>query len=411
MKLVSALLLLLAAACTRPTPPNPIPTITPTPGLWDLAALGQKPAVTWLDEASPIRSLRYESVPYDGHPTQVFAYYSDPDALRQRPPSGTKYPGVILVHGGGGKAFAEWVRLWAEAGYAALAMDLAGVDGAGKPVPQPGPDQTDYFRFDRLAEGSPANTWPYHAVASVIRAHSLLLHLPAVDPGRTALTGISWGGYLTCVVAGLDDRFKAAAPVYGCGYFDQCPRIFEGAERLSAEKQAEWLRLFDASVYVGRAKMPLLFVNGNGDPFFPVEPYQRTLALLPEARRTVLLEPDLEHGHEAGWEPTEIRLFFEQILNGSTSFPALARPQAMLAEASVGYTAPGSLRSAQFYYSTDSTSANENRTWQHVSVPVTANRLRVPLPTGGVRYGFFVVTDSRGASVSSEFLIRPVLGK
>jgi len=29
------------------------------------------------------------------------------------------------------------------------------------------------------------------------------------------VTGISWGGYLTCIVAGIDDRLKAAVPVYG----------------------------------------------------------------------------------------------------------------------------------------------------------------------------------------------------
>ena len=63
--------------------------------------------------------------------------------------------------------------------------------------------------------------WTYHAVADVILAHSLVLSFPEVDPNRTALTGISWGGYLTCIVAGLDDRFKAAVPVYGCGFLDE----------------------------------------------------------------------------------------------------------------------------------------------------------------------------------------------
>ena len=35
------------------------------------------------------------------------------------------------------------------------------------------------------------------------------------------MTGISWGGYLTCLVASLDSRFIAAAPVYGCGFYDE----------------------------------------------------------------------------------------------------------------------------------------------------------------------------------------------
>lgn len=408
-----AVSLLLALGCSRPPTPEVIsvPALTPVPGLWDLAELGQSPVTTWLDQSGPIQSLRYQSVPYEGKPTEVFAYYSDPDALQRRPRSGKRYPGVILVHGGGGQAFPEWVELWAKAGYAALAMDLAGFDGAGNPMALPGPDQTDYFKFDKLAEGPPSDTWPYHAVASVIRAHSLLLNLPTVDPSRTALTGISWGGYLTCVVAGLDDRFKAAAPIYGCGYFDRCPRIFEGAERLSTEKQAEWLQLFDASRYVAQAKMPLLFVNGNKDLYFPVEPYQQTLRLLPEAQRTVYLKPDMEHNYVAGWESPEIRYFFESIFNRGTPLPTLARPQATATEVSVAYTTPSPLRAAQFHYTIDSTSANEDRLWQRRDVPLTADRLRVTVPAGGFRYGFFVVTDQRGASVSSEFLIRPASGK
>jgi dienelactone hydrolase len=36
------------------------------------------------------------------------------------------FPGIVLVHGGGGAAFAKWAELWAKRGYAGIAMDLAG---------------------------------------------------------------------------------------------------------------------------------------------------------------------------------------------------------------------------------------------------------------------------------------------
>ncbi len=69
--------------------------------------------------------------------------------------------------------------------------------------------------------GDMKRSWTYHAVSSAILAHSLLLSMKQVDADKTCLTGISWGGYLTCIVAALDNRFKAAAPVYGCGYMDE----------------------------------------------------------------------------------------------------------------------------------------------------------------------------------------------
>ena len=47
--------------------------------LWDLKALSAPPAVSWMDSTATVRSLVYESVDYKGKPTQVFAYYSNPD--------------------------------------------------------------------------------------------------------------------------------------------------------------------------------------------------------------------------------------------------------------------------------------------------------------------------------------------
>src|SRR5437588_585808 len=79
-----------------------------------------------------------------------------------------------------------------------------------------GPDQGDDEKFGSV-DKPVAEQWPYHAVAAVVRAHSLVRSFPEVDADRTAVTGISWGGYLTCIVAGIDPRFKAAVPVYGCG--------------------------------------------------------------------------------------------------------------------------------------------------------------------------------------------------
>jgi len=59
-----------------------------------------------------------------------------------------KVPAVVLVHGGGGTAFADWVKMWTACGYAAIAVDLEGQiptrDATGKAwirtatLPRPG---------------------------------------------------------------------------------------------------------------------------------------------------------------------------------------------------------------------------------------------------------------------------------
>ena len=121
------------------------------------------------------------------------------------------------MHGGGGTAFANWAQLWAKRGYAAIAMDLAGRGEGRKSLPDGGPDQSHAEKFSTIDEPL-ENQWSYHAVANVMRGHSLLRSFAGVDTNRIALTGISWGGYLTCIVAGVDDRFAMAMPVYGCGF-------------------------------------------------------------------------------------------------------------------------------------------------------------------------------------------------
>ena len=78
--------------------------------LWDLKSLGKSPELEWISTKGNVHSLLYKSVDYEGKPTQVFAWYSNPDLLMGRQSSGKKFPGVVLVHGGGGTAFKEWVE-------------------------------------------------------------------------------------------------------------------------------------------------------------------------------------------------------------------------------------------------------------------------------------------------------------
>src|SRR4051794_38754470 len=158
-------------------------------GPWDVESLKKPPKVTDPGKG-PLRAIYYEGEPYKGKPTRVFAYLGVPEKRQG------KLPAVVLVHGGGGTAFREWVELWQKRGYVALAMDLAGVGPDGKRLPDGGPGQSDADKF--YFEGGVKDFWTYHAVASVLRGVSLLASLPEVDPKRIGVTGISWGGYLTC---------------------------------------------------------------------------------------------------------------------------------------------------------------------------------------------------------------------
>ena len=151
----------------------------------------------------------------------------------------------MLVHGGGGKAFSAWAEHWANQGYVALAMDLSG-NGPNGRLSDGGPDQSDQSKFRDFTLETATEMWTYHAVSAVLRGHSLLRSLPEVDQDRVGITGISWGGYLTCIVAGIDPRFKVAVPVYGCGFLgENSVWKDKSLAQMNPEARELWLKLFD----------------------------------------------------------------------------------------------------------------------------------------------------------------------
>ncbi len=376
--------------------------------LWDLKALSVPPSGQWLTREGPVHSLLYESVDYEEKPTAVFAYYSNPDLLNGRT-SETKFPAVVLVHGGGGKAFREWVEKWAAEGYAAIAMDLSGKDAGGVRLTNGGADQADTNKFAKIETSPLKDVWTYHAVSSVILAHSWLLDQKEVDTDRTFLTGISWGGYLTSITGALDNRFKGAAPVYGCGFYDESDVFGSPLKNLSAVGKEKWMQHFDPSSYLPMARIPFLWLNGNKDRFYNVVPYAKTYELVTPSLRTVCIKPDMLHSHVHGWEPGEIRVFFDHIAFSQAPLPVIGPVTTGPAALSAAYHSPVTVAQAEFHYSRDTTASNEKREWS--KIPVTIDReskkLSCPVPEGGFAYGFFYLKDHRGMGASSAFIINP----
>ncbi|HSG69300.1 MAG TPA: alpha/beta fold hydrolase, partial [Planctomycetaceae bacterium] len=364
--------------------------------LWNLDELRKPPAnIEWIDTEGPVRRLLYAGEEYRGKPTKVFAYCAFPE------PTGQLAPGIVLIHGGGGTAFREWAELWRERGYVAIAMDLAGKGEERKPLDDGGPDQSDTEKFPR-APIPLTDMWSYHAVANSIRAHSLLRSLPDVDTERTAVTGISWGGYLTCIVAGLDDRFQAAVPVYGCGFLHEnsvwLPR-FES--QLEPEWSKTWIKHFDPSSHVGSAKMPMLFVNGTNDFAYPLDSYQKTYRKV--KNRSLCVTVRMPHSHPAGWAPNEIALFIDHHLRMTLSLPQLDL-KATLSEdnssARVKYRCEH-VKSAEFHWTNDE-GEWQKRNWHSMPAKLGPDELFLALPADRPLVGFFTLTDSRDATVSTE---------
>ncbi len=378
-------------------PANTLPDTTP----WDLETLSEVPEVTWVNEEAPIRSLLYSGESYKGIATQVFAYYASPSTLKKEMSQGQQNPAVVLVHGGGGTAFKDWVQLWAERGYAAIAMDLGGRGEDKVRLANGGPEQDDDSKFGQI-HSDVNDQWTYHAVANVIRAHSLIRRFAEVDAHRTAITGISWGGYLTCIVAGLDSRFKAAVPVYGCGFLHEDSVWLPRFDQMSTVHAEKWVQLWDPSNYVGSASMPVFFVNGTNDFAYWLESYKNTYDLV-DGERNFRITVNMPHGHQVGWAPKEIGLFIDQHLIEGEPLAKLKRPGIVNEKASVNLSTQTELIGAKLHYTLD-TKANKDREWITVDAVIRNNSIQAPAPPEEAKIWFFTLMGSRNAIVSSELV-------
>ena len=363
--------------------------------LWDMKALATPPKVTWTGETSyNAKALYYDGEPFKGKPTRVFAYYAAPKDVKG------KVPVMVLVHGGGGAAFPQWADLWAKRGYAAIAMDLGGCGPDKKRLEDGGPSQSDEEKFDGPMNGL-KEAWTYHAVANIIRAHSLVKSFPEVDGDRSGLTGVSWGGYLTCMTVGVDHRFKVAVPVYGCGFLHDNSVWLSRFKQLGADRSKEWVSHFDPSSLLGNCKTPMLWVNGTNDFAYPLDSYKKSYSLVKD--RTLCVKVRMPHGHEEGWKPKEIGLFIDGYLAAEKAkpFAKVSTIERKGMDVSAMVTSEVPIKSAGLHFA-NAEGAWQGRKWQTLPATVAEGKVTGKLPMEkGIVY-FFSVVDDRGVTVSTE---------
>ena len=385
-----------------------------TIGPWSLETLTPAPRFKWIDDAGPVRSLTYQGLPYKDAPTEVFAWYANPATLSGENAEAGQFPGIVLIHGGGGTAFKSWVELWARRGYAAIAMDLAGARPADDDPKQRtrlehgGPAQDDEAKFESIRTDDTSDDWPYHAVANSVLAHSLLCGFREVNEDRTAVTGISWGGYTCCLVASIDSRFKAGVPVYGCGYLHENSSWLPQFARLGADLTKKWVQLYDPSTYLPRCHVPLFFVNGTSDLNYPLDSYHKTLRAAGPAVKNVRITVEMPHSHEAGWAPAEIGLFVDSLLgvNDTPPLPSCGVASDDSGRVTAYADAELEIQSAELHFALPRGQPVNQRAWESRPATIKGKRISAEWLPPEADLFFFTLTDERGAIVSSKVAMR-----
>ena len=367
-------------------------------------------------EFSGIDAVSYVGLDMGGSHTKIFAYTAFPDNADETTPA------IVLVHGGGGHAFLEWVKAWLDRGYSVIAPDVTGFfpteknagattddglweHGLNGVFAEEGftaiPDNDGMSKCDGELDGQ----WMYHAVAAVSKAISLLTQSGKADPAKIGVMGISWGGVITSICLGYDQRPAFAVPVYGSAYLGESLSYMSNMFSDGAAKE-----LWSAEDRLYKVSCPILWLCSNEDGNFSLNSNSMSYQATADNSGTRLsIVTGLKHSHESAWERNEPFAFADEIVNGGdkmpyfTSFPTKSDPTC---------TAVGASR-VQIYYLTEEMtysledesnplSTKPDQQWIKSSLSNDGGSITCDIPEDAVMY--YVNITSSGMMVSSPIV-------
>ncbi len=390
-------------------------------------AYDPKSSASGVNQWEGIRALTFDGAPINGSKTKVFAYIGYPKDTSK------KSPAIVLLHGGMGHAYAQWIQKWTEKGYVAIAFDNTGYfpTAAGKGLAGRESDPQSYWTYglsgDFAEEGyvnAPTNSgmadagiksekqWMYHAVAQTILAHNILRADPKVDPGRIGITGISWGGVITSLAIGYDTRFAFAIPIYGSGYLEEA-LSYMGPPFNTAECRAVW----SAQERFDRVKFPVFWMGWNNDTAFSINSNSKSyLDTRGNAKTALAMLHQMGHSHSAAWnQAISYRYADWAVKNGAGLIQLESEPAGE--KISIKFTCPSDARAVQakIYYVTEKITYNKkqgqattsmDQTWQTAACSVTGNTISGTVPDGAHSYYIELTLDTpQGSFCTTSSLV------
>ena len=370
--------------------------------IWDTETLfATKPEMQETDVSlgGTIQTFKFRSAPYgDKKSTWVFAAIGIPTT--EKPQDG--YPAIVLVHGGGGTVSKDWINYWTQQGYVALAFDNFGnqLDKSGNKVDNPdgGPKET-YVGSNLDDVENPDQAWIYHSVYNCIMSNNILRARKDVDTNRIVLTGNSWGGYVTCVVAGVDKRFAAFATTNGCGYvYNDTTWLKNGT--FGGDQQEKWISLYDPSSYLPYATKPMLFVSGVNDEYFSAYNRQKSAELV---KGEVFYSQRTNITHAAWKKQNETLIFFQHVLYGDKRLALISNITTTDNVATFTYENEN-FSKVNFVYTTSTEKDSHQWVWETVEVTPVNGVYSYEIPEGTTAYLFETsVTATFGQSTNIVF--------
>ena len=376
--------------------------------MWNLTTLFDQVPDYWdvgLNYSSNVKAIQYRGQVYNEQDTSIFAYIGIP--VSEMPEGG--YPAIILVHGGLGRAYPDWVKMWTDRGYVAIAPDFDAQmstpqTGVSMSVANPEGGPKGYgVNADNLI-GVKESSWVYQSVSNIILAHNLINSIDVVNSDKVGITGISWGSYLTSMALGIDQRFSFAMPVYGAGYLDEDygSILYSMYAGMSDDMIAVYRQYFDPSAYLKECVTPTFWMQGVKDYAFSPVLKQRAINLITKADVYYAYYEQMTHGQEQGASPEELFVFANHIVNNEVNMITLTPLTIEESTMSISSKNGIGINSAYLFWTQSTDYEIHLASWYRSEVIIDGNMIIATLPEGAT-FAFIEIVDTFGNKVSSEF--------
>jgi dienelactone hydrolase len=272
-------------------------------------------------------------------------------------------------------------------GFVTIALDMFGhelsVDLQKVDNPESGPKENDGSNYDGVE--NPKNSWVYHSVHNVIMVHNLLRARDDVNKEKIVVTGVSWGGYITNIVSGVDKRFAAFVPMYGSGFVYEDSCWTTNAKKFGGdEHRAEWIKLYDPSSYLPYSTKPMLYISGVDDAFFSTVSRMKSAALV-KGETYYSQRSELPHGH-CWMLAHEIPAFFRHVLYGENLYAKVGA--AVVKEGVATLQAAREYAGVSFVYTTSTDEDSHKWKWQTMVLTAVDGGYACQIPDGATAYFF-----------------------
>src|SRR6185436_15195084 len=234
----------------------------------------------------PFHGLRWKSPSGD----EIQGWYLLPVGYEE----GKQYPLALNIHGGPhimwGTTFKSMWHEWqfhAARGYVSFFCNPRGSDGYGE-------------AFQMVLHGA----WGTMAMDDIMSGVDALIDKGFVDTSRLAITGGSYGGYMTTWITGHSDRFIAAASLRGVynmlSFTGTTDIVSFTSNEMGVEPWEDPTFLWDNSplAYAQNIKTPMLLLHSENDFRVPISEGEQMYAYIRRTGGTVKLIRYPRDGHD-----------------------------------------------------------------------------------------------------------------